>query len=79
MRSFGVLGNSLSLWKEATVFSTQAFLESRYRKDRNTVKRAGVYSYTMTRRLYVAQGIVLAATICVLIIAISGPSGFRVR
>ena len=70
MRSFGVLGNSLSLWKEATVFSTQAFLESRYRKDRSTVERAGVYSYTMTRRLYVAQGIVLAITICVLIIAI---------
>ncbi|WP_280527295.1 ABC transporter ATP-binding protein [Corynebacterium lizhenjunii] len=71
MRSFGVLGNSLGLWKEAVVFSVPQFLYSRYRSDRVTVEKAGAASYAATRRLYLAQGLILAATICTLVFTIS--------
>ncbi|QDZ43175.1 ABC transporter ATP-binding protein [Corynebacterium sp. sy039] len=71
MRSFGVLGNSLSLWKEAMVFSVPHFLATRYREDRIPVENAGKNAYAATRKLYVAQNSILALTICALIFTIS--------
>lgn len=77
MRSFGVLGNSLALWKEALVFGVPNFLRSRYRADRVVVEEAGKASYAATRRLYLAQGFVLAVTIFALVFTISyrAPAG----
>ncbi|UDL74122.1 ABC transporter ATP-binding protein [Corynebacterium uberis] len=70
-RSFGVLGNCLSLWKEAVTFGVEGFLTARYRADRCTVEHAAADSYCATRRLYVAQGSVLAATLCCLVFTVS--------
>lgn len=71
MRSFGVLSNSLSLWKETTIFKTPAFLVKRYKDDRKSVELAGAKSYAATRNLYVAQALILSLTICLLIFSIS--------
>lgn len=66
-----MLGNSLSLWKEAAVSQVPSFLKNRYAQDRVSVEDAGAESYKATRRLYVVQAVVLAATIFALIISIS--------
>lgn len=71
MRSFGVLGNSLTLWKEATIFRVPEFLFSRYRSDRSSVEDAARTSYAATRRLYLAQTFILACTIFGLVFSIS--------
>ncbi|OKL51352.1 hypothetical protein BSZ39_12775 [Bowdeniella nasicola] len=71
MRSFGVLGNSLSLWKEATIFRVPDFLCARYRSDRASVEDAAKASYAATRRLYLAQAFILAVTIFGLVFSIS--------
>ncbi|MDT3766875.1 ABC transporter ATP-binding protein [Gleimia hominis] len=71
MRSFGVLGNSLSLWKETIVFGVPEFLYSRYKSDRNSVEDAGKKSYRATRILYLSQALILAVTICILVFTIT--------
>lgn len=68
MRSFGVLGNFLGLWREARVFGAANYLRDGFRHDRLTVEAAGVEAYSATRALYTAQGVLLAGALATLIL-----------
>lgn len=46
-------------------------MTKRYRDDRKSVEPLGERSYRATRRLYIAQGLILAITICLLVLSIS--------
>ncbi len=65
MRSFGVLVNLLSLWRETRIFDGHAHARQWYRRDRSRVERRAMRSYRATRGLQVSQALVLAAGIAV--------------
>ncbi len=59
MRNFGVLSNSVSLWREAFTFRAAEYLSRRYRQDRVAVEGKGVEAYRATKNLYLSQEFIL--------------------
>lgn len=66
VKSFGVLENFISLWKEGVVFSAVEFLKNKYSHDRLPVENEAIKSYFWTMVLYIWQASIL--TICLSII-----------
>ncbi|MDO5032914.1 ABC transporter transmembrane domain-containing protein [Corynebacterium sp.] len=50
LRSFGVIDNSLTLWREAAVFNASGYIRQRFLSDRQPVIKTGIESYVLTRR-----------------------------
>lgn len=70
MRSFGVLSNSLALWREVRVWRNREFVVQRYARDRVAVKSTGVSAYRAMRFLHLSQGLVMCATLFAVIASI---------
>lgn len=67
LKSFGVLGNGISLWREARVLRQEIYLLARYREDRKIVDDSGIKAYKAARKLYLVQALVLALGLLVML------------
>lgn len=62
LKSFGILENFISIWREGVIFNAISYLKNKYSSDRVPVENEAINSYFWTRFLHVWQASVL--TLC---------------